>query len=529
MTKPRHVYTPPDPPPGSDFNRWAASPAAFRNDILVDTDAGPRKFGDVCEPWQRADFEAMDAAWMRLVTGKGKPKVSRAYIERPRGHSKSSDVGIMLIWCLLFSPRKQNCVAAAGDQDQSLFLHDAIEAVVKCNPWLENWIDVQATCVVNTATKSILTFITSDAKSAYGSTPTVVVIDELTHWADKKGEQLYESLVSSVGKRDSCVLMVISNAGLNKGIGWQWQKREMARTDPRWHFSSLDGPKASWISQDRLDEMRRLLSPLTFSRVWLNIWHAGSGDIDQDLIDKAMRLEGPAIEQAEQGWAYCGGVDLGFRQDRTAIAVVGKHIGWLETKKPEPRRYGNTAVQAAVELGLMQSARPEEPEEIWHDGTGRVKLVYLGNWKPLPGKPVDAADIEAELIRLHDIWRFSAIAVDPNQADYFQSRLRKKQVPVFDMFPSVANNRDMALELLERLRDGTIDLFPDDYLVKDLQSLRVEERSTGTKLTSPRNADGHGDAATALQLALLAAKRFAGHRPYRVRGPLVLNNLDATP
>jgi len=40
------------------YARYAADPAAFRSDLTVDVDGTARRFGDVMDPWQRADFAA---------------------------------------------------------------------------------------------------------------------------------------------------------------------------------------------------------------------------------------------------------------------------------------------------------------------------------------------------------------------------------------------------------------------------------------------------------------------------------------
>ena len=43
------------------------------------------------DPWQKGDFEAIDASW-RVLAGVVKEEQGgywRAYLERPRGHSKT--------------------------------------------------------------------------------------------------------------------------------------------------------------------------------------------------------------------------------------------------------------------------------------------------------------------------------------------------------------------------------------------------------------------------------------------------------
>ena len=42
------------------FARYASSPSDFRADLIVDVDGIARRFGDVMDNWQRADFAAID-------------------------------------------------------------------------------------------------------------------------------------------------------------------------------------------------------------------------------------------------------------------------------------------------------------------------------------------------------------------------------------------------------------------------------------------------------------------------------------
>ena len=49
------------------YAKYAADPAAFRADLIVDVDGVARRFGDVMDPWQRDDFAALDPALMRCA------------------------------------------------------------------------------------------------------------------------------------------------------------------------------------------------------------------------------------------------------------------------------------------------------------------------------------------------------------------------------------------------------------------------------------------------------------------------------
>ena len=150
---------------------------------MIDTDAGPAPFADRMDDWQDADFRALDSGWKRAVLGAGQEaQFSRGWLERPRGHSKSLDLGIMAAWALFASRRRLSGIGAAGDQDQARILRDAIGRLCYVNPWLAKLLEVQGYRVVNPVTESCLEIITSDAPTSYGLTPDFVIADEVCHW-----------------------------------------------------------------------------------------------------------------------------------------------------------------------------------------------------------------------------------------------------------------------------------------------------------------------------------------------------------
>lgn len=254
--------------PQTLYAKYAADPAAFRADLIVDVDGVARRFADVMDPWQRDDFAALDGALKRCAGQSAKPALMRANRERGRGHSKTTDLAIICAWALVFAKRPLKGYAYAADKDQARLLRDALLTLVRLNPWLGSILTVESQRVVNTAKGhpgegGTLSIEASDVGSSYGILPDLIIADELTHWTGDG--VLWHSLISSAAMRSNCLLVVISNAGF--ADTWQWSVREMARTDPAWHFSRLDGPKASWLTAERLEEQRRMLPAVAYARL----------------------------------------------------------------------------------------------------------------------------------------------------------------------------------------------------------------------------------------------------------------------
>ncbi|MCH8923226.1 MAG: hypothetical protein IIA67_08785, partial [Planctomycetes bacterium] len=403
--------------------------------------------------------------------------------------------------------------AAAADKDQAKFRRDAIDRLVKMNEWLAPVLKVDTYKVTNRLTGSELTILSSDVGSSYGPTPDFVLCDELTHWGNA---DLWDSLFSSAAKRKNCLVVIISNAGFGEGESWQWRVREAARQEAGWCFHRLDGPRASWITPDRLAEQRRLLPPLSFSRLWLNQWTTGSGDaLTAELIDAAIRLNGPMAEP-EPGLLFCAGVDLGISRDASSVVVIAKHVGHVEEVTKRKRR---TPIQAAlIDAGVVEA--DDECESIYHEGTGRIKVVDVRRWKPTPGNRVSVTEVEKSIERLHQRFGLSEVAVDPWQAELLCERVDAKGIPVRQVPFTGGNLQSMATAVLESFNEKMIDLYDHPYLIPDLKRLRIVERANGVRLASPRTSDGHGDCGTALSLAMLSARSHS-HIPNRVQHELV--------
>src|SRR2546426_4744164 len=95
------------------LRRWHQDRMAFRREAILMEDSRP--FGAVMERWQGDDFLGLDDRQHR-----------NAYLERPRGHSKTGDLGTEAVTELMLGPPGQNLFCAAADEDQARLLFDDV-------------------------------------------------------------------------------------------------------------------------------------------------------------------------------------------------------------------------------------------------------------------------------------------------------------------------------------------------------------------------------------------------------------------
>lgn len=472
------------------FAEYAESLAAFRRDLYVDVSGSVRPLGEVEDPFQTADFASVEPG-LKICAGRAPADPDtkmRAYFERPRGHSKSTDLAVMVCWALAFATRPIRGYAYAADRDQAKLLRNAVEVICRLNPWLSEIIDVQAFLITNIAqghpgNGASLEVSASDVASSFGILPDILLVDELTHMS-ASADALFHSIISSAAKRESCLLMVISNAGF--ADSWQWGVREAARQDEAWIFSRLDGPVASWMTQKTLDEQRRMLPGKAFDRLWLNLWSSAGGDaLTPEDIAAAFSPEHRPLLGGEAGKVFVTGVDLGLTRDGSAVVTL-----------------------------CVDS-----------DGSAsKIDLVDHKLWTPIKGKKIDYIEVEKYILDLDRRFGIEAVGIDAWNAEHLAQTLeadsehrRRNARRITAMEPWVrsipataATLRQQAGLVIESFADRRLRLFECEPLRRDFTKLRVEERPSGIRITSPRDGDGHGDSYSAFALALVLAHEFAG-------------------
>ncbi|QDT52229.1 Phage Terminase [Caulifigura coniformis] len=316
-------------------------PASFRRMLAIDPRRPSEWFSEELQPWQERDFGLLDGAWEGLVHGRAAhPGVlRRAYRERPRGHSKTTDTAVQLAWVLIAARKPLNGLVAAADLEQAQLVQRALQRLARANPHLLGGLQFLESSIRNPASGCLLKVISSDVRSSWGELPDFVICDELCHW---KSADLWYSLLSSAAKKPESVMLVLSNAGV--GRGWQWAAREAARTDPAWCFSTLPRPQAPWITEESLEEQRRLLPPAVFARLWLNQWQHSDGEFVSLAEASACRDEALAPRhEGEPGRDYVASIDYAEKHDLTVGCICHREgaailVDRMDVVRPSPLR-----------------------------------------------------------------------------------------------------------------------------------------------------------------------------------------------
>lgn len=449
------------------------SPEAFRRELrLNENDSQP--FGEMVQPWQETDFAGLDAGWRQLAGFSIPEARRRAYIERPRGHSKTSDMAMQIAWILLFAKSPVNGLAAAADLDQALLIHTAVRRLASLNPTWLGGLRFKQQSITHPRTGSELRVITSDARSSYGVLPDFVICDELCHW---ERPDLWESLLSSAAKRPNSVLAILTNAGV--GRGWQWEVREAARKNPAWYFSSLAGPVAPWIREEDLAEQQALLPPSIFNRLWRNEWQEATGEFV--TLPEAEACRNPQLvgqTQGQPGVRYWACIDYAEKHDNTVAVIV--------------HREGSRIV-----VDRMDVARPT-PET-------PVKVQWVEDWIRWAGDsfaPISFVIDDYQLIgviqRLSPWWDLRRVQFQGGRANHLAAMVLRRLI--------------LQREIVWYPGCGHLDVpWGRDDLETELASLIWRQNASGRyRFDHHRDSRHHDDRAFALAMACLELQEEEG-------------------
>ena len=420
----------------------------------------------------------MLADCIKAVAVGSKPPYRGLWLERTKGASKDSDVGLALLWLLMFSRRPQCIELGASDKSQILETHKAMQAIVRSNPWMESRVTIRTEKIVCEATASEALFLTSDATGSHGSRPTVTICNELTHCSS---ETFVSTMMDNADKVSGNLVIIATNAGeLNT---WQHRWRENYRTDPAWWFQAVD-TVAPWIDAAKVADAERRNSPSRFARLWRGVWSEPGGELfSSDLIKRAVIHDSPLFSRHTPAvYPLCGlGVDL---------AAGGRHHASI-----------------VVLLG---------------DRTGRLRVGRVVDYPP----PVSVSVVKSRIEQMGNVYHTAALFSDAWGAGLLSEQLSSDGWDV--QLGSATSNTaraQQAASLVQVFQDEILELYDGGsndtaagLLLKDLQSCRLVEKHFGSVIELSENDNGHSDRLAALLQVLVPMLRAMGSMPLEAGG-----------
>lgn len=448
----------------NDLKRFASDPLTFIENLVIPSARGDRVFKSVMGDFQREWFKQIAPSLIAVSLGET-PPITRFWNERTKGGSKDSDCACCLIWLLAFSPRKLDMQVGAADRDQANEVKKAVDDILRLNPFLSSRIAVQSWSVVCKSTGSECSILAADVAGSHGARPDIVLLNELSHVTK---EEFAQNLLDNATKKPNGLVIVATNAGfLNT---WQFEWRLMAHGSDRWNVHVLDRP-APWLSEAEVDEARKRNPEARFQRLFFGQWLSAIGQaLDPEAIERAFALGRQQSFVPDGCYSYFMGVDIGVVSDFSSVVVVRAMKTAGHTLTP-------------------------------------IELVHTETFKPSPGRPVDLQSVHNMVVALAKKYKVRATYYDKYQMELSAQQIQKLGVTNLTEFNFTgANLTRMASTILQGFSADQFRFYEHKALLQGLLNLKLEEKSYGYRLTSPRTpGQGHDDDVTAWCLAVMAA------------------------
>ncbi len=429
---------------------YATDPMAYFADSIIPAGDGDSRLGDVWADFQIEAFRVLADCMLAVAAGR-KPPYRGLWIERTKGASKDSDVGLALMWLLLFSVRPQTIELGADDLDQILETYKAMKDDLRLNPWKASRVTAFRRKISNTETGSECLFLACDDSGSHGSRPSVTVCNELSHVGN---DTFTQTMMDNADKISRNLVIIATNAG--ELATWQHKWREDYRTDPDWWFQKVD-IVAPWIDPKNVAGAKRRNPPGRFARLWEGIWGTPGGDaIPATSIERAIKHDAPMTWRPPEWHAGGIGVDLGLVSHHASLVVV---LGCYE--------------QQAVRVALVRDFPP----------------------------PVDLEDVYQGILSAGQQFGVRFLAYDTWEMARLSQQLAGRGFDIEPCRPTPRILTRQSATMREVFREGTIELYHGgdaDLLIEDMYSTRVIIKSYGERLDWPENEHGHCDRAAAM-------------------------------
>lgn len=414
-----------------------------------------QRWGDIATDWQ----------WSFVQTVLDPDAPMGRWESRPRGASKTTDTAAVAVVALAaMLPAGAECHAFARDLDQARRIRDFANGFVQRTPGLASRITLDR-YVIRSRSGSMLTIESADAASAYGQLSSLTIVDELCQWPETENSKtLWEAITTGMGKVPGAKLVVITTSG-DPG-SWSHGIYKHARWSKLWTVQDVPGP-LPWVEPEFIEDQRQDLPPAAFGRMHLNQWIEGSDRLttEADLL-ACVTLSGPL--PWVEGHRYVVTADLGFVKDRSVVAVM----------------------HTELERGL-------EGEVVGH----RVVLDQLRVWAGTRRHPVNADDVEAQIVEWCQIYRASAL-VDPHEAVGMIQRVRGRGFSIEQYNFTTTSVGNLGLGLFQAIKSHRLAIWHDEDLLDELLHVKLVEKTVGSWRLD-HSASRHDDRAVALAMGIV--------------------------
>ncbi len=179
-----------------------------------------------------------------------------SYVVWPSGYGKTMVAALIIAARLILSKTRLRSFGGAGDEDQALLLHEALQGIFQHPELAPLMVETRGVMALKHAPKSTHRTLTTHAATTWGITPSDLTVDELAE-ATPAMEKMFHALISSLRKRKDSRLVIITSPGYRGSFAHKLL--EEVRGDGRWFISERQEEEAPWLDTEHGDLYQRIL------------------------------------------------------------------------------------------------------------------------------------------------------------------------------------------------------------------------------------------------------------------------------
>lgn len=458
------------------------------------------------------------------VNEAGRRRVRTVFMLLPRGSGKTTFTSAIALLCLLGPERDAagQVISAAADRDQASIAYASSARMIRADPQLSQVTRIvdSRRMIVHPKSESTYRAISHEAFTKHGLAVSTLLADEIHCWPTR---ELWEVLISSMGKRLCPLTIVTTTAGCGRG-NLAWELYEYAGKVERGEVQDetflpvlYQAPhdcdwqdEAIWRAVNpalasgyrSLDEMRVTAKRAAeipsqremFRRLYLNVWSDSSAVtwVDMTVYDEG---QGAPVEMADLvGRPVYVGVDLASVSDLAAVYAVAADDdgGWLI--------YGKQYCPAEQ---FRKRVADNLPYEAFRE-SGRLILT--------DGNSIDQARIIADLVEICSDLDVREIVVDRWGAVGFLNQLQDRGLPVMTFGQGYQSMSAPCKEVERAILARQFRAGGDPILRWNISNIRVEQDGAANIKFVKHKAIGKIDGAVAVAMAI--GRALSAESPY---------------
>lgn len=434
----------------------------------------------------------------------------RGFLSIARKNGKSALIAALLLAHLVGPEAVQNAqlVSGAMSRDQAALVFNLAAKMVQLSPILSDVVRIipSGKRLIGLPMNTEYRALAADGRTAHGLSPVLAILDEVGQVRGPQSD-FVDAITTSQGAHAAPLLLVISTQAANDSdLLSVWLDDALQSGDRRivCHlYSAKEGcdlmDEAEWkAANPALGEFRSLDDLREQAKQAVRMPSAANS-FRNLILNQRVSTDAPFV--SPDVWRACGaepapfegpvfgGLDLSYRNDLTALVLVGKVEGVWQV-----RAHFWTPKQGVQE----RSRRDRAPYDLW------VEQGYL---RAVPGATVDYEVVAAEIAEIVGDIDLQAVAFDRWRIDLLKKELDRIGVDL-PLVPFGQGFKDMspALDSLEaELLNGRVAHGMHPALSMCAVNATTTKDPAGNRKLDKSKATGRIDGMVALAMALGAA------------------------